>query len=202
MTRLAGPDRFGTAAAVSAATFQPGVKTAYIASAYDFPDALAGAAAAGTTKGPILLAAAVGPLAPATVTELKRLKPAKIIVLGGSGVISAGVANALKAYAPTVTRLAGPDRFGTAAAVSAATFQPGVKTAYIASAYDFPDALAGAAAAGTTKGPILLAAAVGPLAPATVTELKRLKPAKIIVLGGNGVISDEVVLKVAAYTGN
>ena len=201
VVRYAGASRFGTAAAVSAHTFDPGVPVAYIANAFNFPDALAGAAAAGTIQGPVLLAAATGPLDPATAAELSRLKPVKIIVLGGSGVVSDAVLNALKAYATAgnVVRYAGASRFGTAAAVSAHTFDPGVPVAYIANAFNFPDALAGAAAAGTIQGPVLLAAATGPLDPATAAELSRLKPVKIIVLGGSGVVSDAVLNALKAY---
>ncbi|TAL07899.1 MAG: hypothetical protein EPO00_08255, partial [Chloroflexota bacterium] len=42
---------------------------------------------------------------------------------------------------PLVLRYAGADRFATAAAISANTFDPGVAVAYIANAYGFPDAL-------------------------------------------------------------
>jgi hypothetical protein len=69
-----------------------------VANAFNFPDALAGAAAAGTTPGPVLLAAADLPLNPATVAELTRLRPLRIIVLGGSGVISEAVKSALGGY--------------------------------------------------------------------------------------------------------
>ena len=34
-----------------------------------------------------------------TATELKRLRPARIVVLGGAGVVSSGVQTALNAYA-------------------------------------------------------------------------------------------------------
>jgi hypothetical protein len=99
VTRVAGPDRFATAAAISATTFEPGVPVAYIAYAYNFPDALAGAAAAGTLPGPILFAAANLPLNASTTKELERLKPKRIVILGGTGVISNAVQNALAPYA-------------------------------------------------------------------------------------------------------
>ncbi|MEO5918021.1 MAG: S8 family serine peptidase, partial [Candidatus Limnocylindrales bacterium] len=126
--RYAGTSRFATAAAISAQTFVPGVAVAYIAYAYNFPDALAGAAAAGTVQGPVLLANSTGALDPATIAELTRLQPHKIIVLGGTGVISDAVRQALAAYATsgTVVRYAGTSRFATAAAISAQTFVPGV----------------------------------------------------------------------------
>ncbi len=65
--------------------------------------------------------------------------------------------------------------------------------AYIATAYNFPDALAGAAAAGTLAGPVLLVAPTGAINAATATELKRLRPKQIIVLGGTSVVSDSVM---------
>jgi putative cell wall-binding protein len=74
------------------------VAVAYVAYAFNFPDALAAAAAAGTIKGPVLLAASTLPLDPTTAAELARLKPAKIIVLGGSSLLSDAVEHALLAY--------------------------------------------------------------------------------------------------------
>ena len=199
--RLAGATRFATAAAISKATFTPGVDVVYVANAYGFPDALAAAAAAGTIKGPVLLSATSTPLDVSTVTELTRLKPKRIVVLGGTGVISDGVKAALATYTSGgVSRLAGVDRFATAAEISAATFSPGVDVVYVANAFNFPDALAGAAAAGTIRGPVLLAAATGPLSAATVAELERLKPKRIVVLGGSSVISDAVKVALGAYT--
>ncbi|MEO8470197.1 MAG: fibronectin type III domain-containing protein, partial [Chloroflexota bacterium] len=119
--RYYGANRFATAAAISANTFSPGVAVAYVANAYAFPDALAGAAAAGTIKGPVLLANSTGALDPATIAELTRLNPVKIIVLGGTGVISDAVKTALVPYASssTVLRYYGANRFATAAAISA-----------------------------------------------------------------------------------
>ena len=79
------------------ATFAPGVAVAYVATGVDFPDALSGSAAAGLRGGPVLLVCPSG--VPAVVaTELSRLKPAKIVILGGTGVVSAAVQSALAAY--------------------------------------------------------------------------------------------------------
>lgn len=203
VVRYAGATRFGTAAAISLATFPAAgsAAVAYIATAYNFPDALAGAAAAGTVKGPILLASATGPLDASTKAELLRLKPAKIIVLGGTGVISADVYTQLTnlAFTHTMARYAGATRFETAAAISANTFAPGVKVAYAAFANNFPDALAGAAAAGTVQGPVLLVATTGPLATATATEMGRLDPKRVVGLGGALVVSDAVLTALGGY---
>jgi putative cell wall-binding protein len=197
--RLAGSDRYTTAAAISAATYAPGVPVAYVATGLGFPDALAGAAAAGRTGGPVLLVAPTS-IPASTASELGRLKPARIVILGGTGAVSDAVAAALGAYTPGgVTRLAGPDRYATAAAISAATFAPGVPVAYIATGLNFPDALSGAAAAGTTGGPILLVPGDG-IPAVTAAELTRLKPGRIVILGGASVVSDAVAAALAPFT--
>jgi putative cell wall-binding protein len=194
--RLAGTDRYATAARV-AEEFSPGVPVAFIASGLDFPDALAGAAAAGSTKSPVLLATPSG-LPASTVAALKRLKPKSIVVLGGRSSLSTTVEKALGAYGP-VTRLSAPDRYGTAAAVSAKFAAPGVDVAYVASGTSFADALAGAALAGARRRPVLLTAS-GALPKATQVELQRLKPRNIVVLGGRSVVSDAVATNLKALT--
>jgi spore germination protein YaaH len=198
--RLSGADRYGTAAAVSRASFGSGVPVAYIATGASYPDALAGGPAAARTGGPMLLTKP-NELPSATAAELDRLRPAKIIILGGTSVVGTAVANRLVPYATSgsVIRLAGADRYATAARVSLATFAPGVPVAYVATGTSFPDALAGGVAAGRQKGPILL---VSPTAVpgATRTELDRLNPQRIVVLGGPNAVSDAVANALRTYT--
>ncbi|WP_133545690.1 cell wall-binding repeat-containing protein, partial [Microbacterium sp. BK668] len=55
-----------------------------------------------------------------------------------------------------VSRLSGPDRFATSAAISKASFDPGVPVAYVTYGRNFPDALSVAPVAGIQGGPILL----------------------------------------------
>ena len=190
LVRYAGSDRYATAAAVSAASFEAGVSHAFIATGSTFPDALAGAAAAAARNAPTLLVTASS-IPGSTATELKRLKPGRIVILGGTGVVSSAVASALRSYtAGAVVRIGGSDRYATAAAISAATFEPGVSVAYVATGANFPDALGGAAAAGRHGAPVLL---VGDrISAATEAELRRLAPARIIVLGGRSVVSTAV----------
>ncbi len=96
------------------------------------------------------------------------------------------------------TRLAGSDRYSTAAAISAATYAPGVSVVYVASGVGFADALAGAPAAGTAGGPLLLVP--GSSIPSVIAaELSRLQPGRIVVLGGASVVSDGVLTQLAGY---
>jgi subtilisin len=98
VTRLAGPNRFATAADISAATFKTGAPVVYVANGLNFPDALAGAAAAAHDGGPMLLVRRDS--VPTEVkAELTRLKPGRIVVLGGGSMVSAATTSALRAAA-------------------------------------------------------------------------------------------------------
>ena len=197
--RQAGAGRFETSAAISSASFAPGVAVAYIASGLNFPDALSGASVAGTGNAPILLVEA-GSIPGAIQSELLRLKPQRIVLLGGTSVIANSVQRALDSYtAGTVTRLSGADRFATSAAISAKNFTAGVAVAYVANGLNFPDALSGAAAAGADDAPVLLVNGTS-IPSAIQTELDRLQPDRIVVLGGTAVISTGVATALAAYT--
>lgn len=115
------------------------------------------------------------------------------VVLGGDGAVGGAVAASLASYtAGEVSRLAGADRFATSAAISAASFAPGVPVVYIANGFSFPDALSGAPVAGMNGGPVLLVP--GDSIPAVIqTELLRLQPGRVVVLGGEGAVSGAVL---------
>ena len=196
VTRIGGADRYATAAAASASSFPTGVPVAYVATGATFPDALAGGVAAGRGGGPILLVAR-DTLPPATATELTRLQPGRIVVIGGSGAVSDSVLNALRSRTTgTVTRLAGADRYATAVAISQATTGADTDgTVYIATGSSFPDGLAGTPAAIRAGAPLLTLPG-NSLPAAVAAELVRLNPARVVVLGGPGAISDSVVAAV------
>jgi putative cell wall-binding protein len=198
--RLAGADRFATAAAISASEFSAGVSVAYVATGANFPDALAGGPVAALNGGPILLVTA-STIPAATAAELTRLNPAKIVILGGTAVVSGAVQTQLAGFTTgAVERLAGANRFSTAAAISASRFSPGVDVAYVAIGENFPDALAGGPVAGLNQGPILLVTKHTIPGP-TATELDRLNPKSIVILGGVGVVSSAVETQLAAFVG-
>lgn len=198
LPRFSGPDRYATAAALSAGTFAPGVPVVHVATGTAFPDALSGAPAARIAGGPLLLVSPSSVPA-ATAAELARLRPGRIVVLGGPGAVSDGTLEVLRGYtAGSVTRLFGADRYATAAAISASTFPSGAGTVFIATGRNYPDALAAGAEAARQRVPILL---VSPnqLPSATAQELARLHPAQIVVMGGTGAVSDAVVAQLRAY---
>jgi putative cell wall-binding protein len=198
VTRVAGADRYATAAAISNA-FAPGVPAAYVASGRNWPDALAAVPHAARAGAPILLTLP-GDLPGATRTALTRLRPGRIIVLGGTSAVSSGVASALNAYdtGGGVLRLAGADRYATAAVISRHHHPSGAPMAYVATGLNFPDALAAGPAAATRGAPTILVRDVG-VPGSSATELERLNPRRIIVLGGPRVVNQSVFSQLGAY---
>jgi putative cell wall-binding protein len=191
--RWAGADRYRSAATFSARAFTPGVNTALIASGEDYPDALAGAPVAAMRRSPVLLTQR-DVLPSATISELKRLKPKEIVILGGPAAVSALVASQLAPLtAGSVTRWSGADRYGTAAAVTTMGFEHKHDlTAFVASGQGFADALSGAAG----QWPLLLTRPTTlPASSANVMESLGVQSARI--LGGSSAVSVQVAQQVA-----
>ncbi len=195
--RIGGSDRYETSVLISQEGFPEGADTVFLGSGEDFPDALAGGAAGGTLGAPVLL---VRPTSiPDMVTaELARLDPSVIVILGGETAVSAEVAEEAEGYSDAVERWGGENRYETAALIADWAFDPGVPVAYLASGLDFPDALAGAAAAGYTSGPVLLTRPEG-LSEETAQQLEILEPERVIVLGGTAAVTEAVATAALDY---
>lgn len=86
-----------------------------------------------------------------------------------------------------VIRIAGDDRYGTAAAVSKFVGEGGKVDVAVATGLDFADAVAAA----TFGVPVLLTDPLN-LSPATAVEIVRLGAKTIALVGGNDVVSDAV----------
>jgi len=194
--RIGGSDRYETAVLVSQRAFPAGAATVILTSGEDYPDALAGGAAGAAIGAPVLLTR-TGTLPAVVAAELDRLNPTTIVVLGGEEAVSEGVIAAAIAHAKDVERIGGADRYETAALVADWAFDPRVPAAYLASGTDFPDALAGAAAAGHVGAPVLLTRPVS-LPDSTARRLVTLDPAEIVVLGGPSAVSPTVEAAVAS----
>lgn len=196
--RLAGTDRYATAARVSRQFRAPGVPVVYVASGATFPDALGAGPAAEHQGGPVLFVRPTS-LPGATGAELARLRPGRIVVVGGPDAVSHGVVEALESYTTgTVQRVAGATRIDTSVAISRHAFPTGADVVYVSTARDFPDALAAGAAASVQDAPVLLTEP-GSLPAAVGAEIARLDPDRILLVGGPGVVTDTVVGQLSGY---
>lgn len=200
-TRVDGADRYATAAAASARFFRPGVDVVYVASGEAFPDALAAGPAAAHREAPLLLTAR-DRLPRATRDELRRLAPDRIVLVGGEVAVGADVARELEPYAGRVTRIAGADRYDTAARIARDAWGSStVDAAYVANGEGFPDALGASARAAREDVPVLL---VRPDAVPTTTAntLDVLGVDAVTVAGGTAVVSQDVVTELGARVGS
>lgn len=195
--RLPGADRYQTAALISKQQFPDGADTIYVATGENFADALSGGAAAAKERGPVLLVRS-SDIPDATAAELRRLNPKRVMVLGGPVSISTAIAGQVgRTAGAEITRVAGSNRYGTAASVSGATFDERIDTVFIASGEDFPDALAATPAAGMLGSPLLLIES-DHLPSRVAQELCRLQPRRIVLVGGAAALSESVEVALAA----
>lgn len=196
VTRIAGTDRYDTASRVSQ-QWGPGVSVVYVVNGEDYPDALAASARAGVYDAPVLLVK-TDHIPADTQAALTRLKPGRLVVVGGTGAVSKATETALLTYTTgTMQRVSGSDRYATAANL-ASYYASGQSRVFLASGEDFPDALAAAALAGKQHAPLLLTRS-DHLSPETLAQLARLDPGEIVVLGGQASISNAVAQQAAGY---
>ncbi len=198
--RVAGVNRYETASLLSNQNFGIDTPFAFVASGASFPDALSASSAGALAGGPVLLTPRVG-LPASTGVELERLDPRHILVVGGSSAIADSTAREAYEYrVQDAGRFAGADRYGTAAAVLRAVLPTTKDTVFIASGANYPDALAGVSAAAVHGAPVFIVPANG-VSTQICTEVRRVQPKKIVVLGGSGAVSDASVNAVVDCAG-
>lgn len=197
VARFGGADRYVVAAGI-AAQYAPEVPVVYIAKGSDYPDALSAAPAAAVAGGPLLLTRPESIPAP-VLAELKRLKPAKIVVVGGESAVLPQVFTALQSLAPSVVRIGGPDRYAVSRAVVDYAFgASGATRVYVATGATFPDALSASAAAGARAGAVLLVRGTAPsLDSSTLAFIRGLAPTDGVIVGGPSAVSTGIEASVA-----
>ena len=210
-SRVGGLDRYATAAQVAQATFAPGTANIILASGQNFPDGLAAAGLAGAANAPVLLTdpntlPGVTQNALAAVFGSSTTKTVHIV--GGESAVSAVVAAQVTSLGYTVNRIAGDNRYETAADIAAfqATLAPvgitsvagiPLRTAIVATGENFPDALSGGAPAFRGKHPILLTGSSA-LPAVTSAALTSLNVQRVILLGGETAVSAAVATEIGA----
>jgi putative cell wall-binding protein len=173
-SRIFGINRYDTAVKISQSTFTTPASdfggVLFVANGMNFPDALSAGPAAASMVGPILLVPPTGGLPLVVETEIQRLDPISVVILGGTDNVSAQAEAELKALVPepnAVFRTAGTNRYKTSALLSdfvakAVDLGGGAwdytepDTAIISTGLSFADALAGGAAGGWEYAPLLL----------------------------------------------
>jgi len=189
-SRLSGADRITTALAIAAEAYPDGAESVVLARADDFPDALAGAPLAYKLQAPILLTYP-DKLPDDVFQAVQNLAPKRIYILGGNSAVSSQVEYRLSTLAP-VSRIAGSDRYATAAAVASSLDIKG--EAIIVNGSNFPDAISVAAQAASAGKPILLVGREH-IPEATQKVLDKYSVTTTLAIGGPGVLTDELLAK-------
>jgi putative cell wall-binding protein/uncharacterized protein YkwD len=163
-TRIAGADRFETAVRVSQQL--PRSESVFLASGVSFPDALAAAPVAAAEGAHLLLVRPEG-IPQVVKDEISRLSPSEIVVVGSEAALSATVEDEALALRPSasVTRIGGADRVETSMLLFDRLRGPGrppVSDVWVASGFNFPDALAAGAVAAREGHALVLTTGANP----------------------------------------
>lgn len=195
--RIAGDNRFGTAAALSQTGWPGGAKTVILATGKNWPDALASAPLSRKLDAPLLLVTP-SELPTETAEELVRLAPERIVVLGGEDALSSEVASAAAAAvglgSSAVERIAGASRYDTAALIARRVGVPGSGKVVVVTGENPADAVSVAPYAGRNSLPILLVQPSSvPTSVASFLADNRATWTSTIGVGGTRVLSDQVL---------
>lgn len=195
--RLAGADRYATAAELALATFDS-ADTALVASGETWPDALVAGYGPSGTDAPILLSRK-DHVPQATLDALEALGPQTVSLLGGEAALDRVIETQLLAAGhDTLVRIAGADRYGTAARMLDGRQTPAVgtldgdRTAFLASGETFADALSAGPVAARADLPLLLTPPAAPH-PGTDEALAAHGIERIVIVGGDAAVSSAIV---------
>lgn len=196
---VGGSDHAATAVQV-ARTLPQRPSAAFIATVTSYPDALAASAVSAVTGWPVLYTSPTQ-LSSQTASALRELGIRRTYVLGGSSAVSDAVVGQLAGFgAPAARRLAGANRVQTALVIADFALQNGLKASAVevATAYNYPDALAGGALARVVSSPVLLTTSRR-LDPSVGAWLRahRASVGGVYLLGGSGALATAVEADIA-----
>ncbi len=214
--RLSGNVRYDTMGAIVEEANNPTGGTVIVASGENFPDALAASGLSGQLKAPVVLTDTYE-LSARADGQLARLRPTRVIVVGGPSAVSDGVVEqiARRVTAPTeadVVRISGATRRDTANEIFAQAVKQHAKgqpdkdwnadTAIIATGENFVDALSISSLARQKSYPVFLSGQDG-LDANTVKAIKNHGFTNVIIAGGSQAVPQSVVsqLKAAGVAG-
>jgi len=190
--RIHGSDRYDTANRIAAEGWDY-ADTVVLASAKDYPDALAGAPLAYALDAPVLLVS--GDSVPGSVMEqIYSLGASDIVILGGNAAVSASIENELTGKNFTVERISGKTRYETSVKVAEKLrdLSGPSDDAFVVSGENYPDALAVSPVASIKGAPIIYSNKKGTIDSGSAALLSESGVSIAYVIGGTAAISDSV----------
>lgn len=203
VNRIAGADRMLTAVEISKRAYPTTSEVVYLATGWNFPDALAAAPAAAKLGGPLLLVPGQPAQIPQEViARVQQLKPKRVVVIGSESVIPNSVVQVFRAAMPALPadkfeRIAGATRYETGNALVKDAFPSPVAEVFVATGNNFPDALTAAGIAGSKRVPVVLVnGGAATLDPASLKVLQGLAPSsgtlKVTIVGSATAVSEGI----------
>ncbi len=197
--RLAGSGRYDTMAAIVQEGWKSSSNTVIVATGNNFKDALSAAGLAGLKSAPVVLTDGgkgdkVTKLSPQAKSELQRLAPRTVYVVGGPFAVSDAVMADIQATLPSaqVDRVSGSTAASTSAAIATEAYWDWEDTAIIATNKSFKDALSVAPLSYAKHWPILLADNGQSLNADVVDALKQCGIKQVYIVGGKLAVTDKV----------
>lgn len=193
--RIFGQDRYQTSINASKAFLgDEKPKNIIIAYGENYPDALSAGLLAKKLNAPILLVSNIDSEDKGTYDYLKSVysDDAKVTIIGGTGVVSTDTENKIKDMGYNTYRIQGADRYETNRKVVQNCGITEGTPVVIASGEGFADALSANNIVSKLGYPVFMTAKDS-LDVQSLEYIKSLKPSKIIVVGGPGVVADGVV---------
>ncbi|NMN02490.1 InlB B-repeat-containing protein [Bifidobacterium panos] len=190
LQRLAGSTRYDTMSRLVATAFPKTAGTVVVANGGNYPDALSASGLAGVLGAPIVLTDS-GSLSDQAATQLKRLKPSRIVIAGGTSAVSSRVESQLRGYAKNVERQAGSTRYDTSYKLYARGGKSWGTTAIVATGANYADALSISSYAYAAKAPVFLCDPNTGLTSQQKSALKKFK--RVVVVGGEQAVPSRLV---------
>lgn len=196
--RFTGDTRYATAASFAVATAAGTTPDRVVLARGDvYADALAAAAWAAKDGSPILLTAP-GSLSPNAAWALEQIRPAEVVIIGGTDAVSTAVQDRVAATGATVDRIQGTDRYDTAVQIADEPAAGFTRTAVaLANGDSLVDALPASVLVAQSGSPLLLTRPtdLGSAATGYLTRNSGTLTAALAV-GGAGAIPDTVLEQV------
>lgn len=202
--RLGGTDRLQTSMKIASELNVTTSTNIVIATKNDFPDALSISPIAALRGWPILLTDK-DQLSNEVESYITSIRPDKVYIAGGSGVVSDSVKNRIKTLLnygdDRVIRLGGSDRYATSRIINSTLVQDPSEVAF-ATGLKYPDALSGSVYAALKGGPIML------IDPSKTIEAQNYikfvgsnaNSINVTALGLQGAVSDTVISSLTNLT--
>jgi D-alanyl-D-alanine carboxypeptidase len=190
LSRIAGVDRYATSVEASRRAFPTGTTApvVYLVSGTSRVEGYGAIAAAAAQGGSVLLTSGTG-IPAAVASELDRLDPTRVVLVGGTTTLATAVAQTAARYTPTVERVSGGSASGTSQALNRTAFTDATK-AWVVTGASPNDAVIGATAAGAHRSPVIvLDGSRTGLPSANASLLRDLGVTSVTIVGSTAAVS-------------